>query len=135
MRPVPTVLVVSAIACVLAAEADARPRQPRSPYTGAWEHRCVELEWSKAMEVEEFANSMGLAGWELVGFPKPRIFCFKRRQIDPNSGEGMLRALNDRMMKLTEIYNSGRIDETEYRRRLEAIEVERTRVLGDPDAF
>ena len=93
------------------------------------------MEWTEPSELESFANSMGMAGWQLVGFPKPRIMCFKRRQIDPNSDKGKLRSLNDRMMKLTVIYNAGRINETEYRARLAAIETERSKLLIIPSVY
>ncbi len=135
MRTATLLLTIPCLLVLWAAEADARGKRRSAPYTGAWEHRCVEMEWSRATEAEEFANSMGLAGWQLVGFPKPRIFCFKRQQVDQNSGEGRLRMLNDRLMKLTDIYNSGRITEMEYRRRLESIEAERTKVLANPGGF
>lgn len=100
-----------------------------------WEHRCMELHWTKATDLETFANSMGLAGWELVGFPRPDLLCFKRRALDPRTAQGRLRQLNDRMSKLTLIYNQGHIGEKEYRKRLDAIERERVELLARPESF
>lgn len=114
------------------AQSEAAPSKKETPiYT--WEHKCIGVEWSKALDLETFANSMGLASWELVGFPSPLIMCFKRRRLDPNTPEGKLRVLNDRMSKLTIIHNEGRLTEAEYKKRIEAIERERSKLLILPD--
>lgn len=102
---------------------------------GRWEHRCVEFEWTKPMDLETFANSMGLASWQLVAFPRPDLLCFKRKALDPRTPQGRLRQLNDRMSKLTLIYNQGHLSEKEYRKRLSSIEKERLQLLASPELF
>jgi hypothetical protein len=100
-----------------------------------WEHKCTELEWSSPADLETFANSMGLASWELVGFPRARTLCFKRKKVDPATPQGRMRILNDRLSKLTLIFNEGHLAEAEYKKRLEEIEGERLKLFSSPELF
>ena len=75
----------------------------------AWEHTCVQSNWTTpeelAMKLDEYAKGR----WELLGFAKPSVLCFRR----PPQKE----ALTQRLDKLEDLYRKKLIPKEEYDRR------------------